>query len=53
MFQKLHEATSQNKVDIEGATNIGQLVYQRKFNAPFAVEMNRSVKAILKVWTKG
>jgi hypothetical protein len=38
---------------IEGAVNIGQLTYWRKFNADFSIEMSRSVQAILKEWMTG
>jgi nitroreductase len=36
----------------EGIANYGQAVYSRKFSADFSVEMSRSVRAILKEWTK-
>jgi nitroreductase len=32
--------------------NIGQLNYVQKFNAPFSIEMSRSVRAMLKTWTE-
>jgi nitroreductase len=35
---------------INGARNIGQMMYRRKFDAPFAHEMNRSVQAMLQAW---
>ena len=53
MFQELHEKSFKDKVISDGPTNVGQSVYLRKFNAPFALEMNRSVKQILKVWKEG
>jgi FMN reductase (NADPH) len=50
MYRDLHEQTFQNRNDIEGASNMGQLVYRRKFSADFSIEMSRSVRAILKTW---
>ena len=38
---------------MEGIANVGQANYLRKFSADFSVEMNRSVRAILKEWMKG
>ena len=35
---------------VEGARNMGQLIYKRKFGTDFAIELNRSVRAILKAW---
>ena len=35
---------------MEGVANAGQANYMRKFSADFSVEMNRSVRAILKNW---
>jgi len=46
----LHERTFQNRETLEGARNIGQLNYLRKFNADFSKEMSRSVRAILAAW---
>jgi nitroreductase len=37
---------------LNGASNIGQNNYQRKFIANFSIEMNRSVKAMLANWKK-
>jgi hypothetical protein len=37
---------------LNGARNIGQNNYQRKFIADFSIEMNRSVKAMLSNWKK-
>lgn len=36
--------------EVNGARNFGQLMYQRKFDAAFAHEMNRSVQAMLQAW---
>ena len=38
--------------EIKGARNVGQMMYQRKFDADFAHEMNRSVQAMLQAWVK-
>ena len=35
---------------VEGADNLGQSNYLRKFTAEFSIEMNRSVAAMLKNW---
>jgi nitroreductase len=50
MFQKEQARAFQNKRQLDGAVNVGQLIYRRKFAAGFTMEMNRSVKAILKQW---
>jgi hypothetical protein len=31
---------------------VGELTYSRKFASAFALEMNRSVRAMLRAWTK-
>lgn len=36
----------------DGIANYGQAMYARKFNADFSVEMSRSVREILRQWTK-
>jgi nitroreductase len=50
MFEKEQSCTFKNSEELNGAVNVGQLIYRRKFAAGFAMEMNRSVKAILKQW---
>jgi nitroreductase len=50
MFRARHESAFHGREEVEGARNIGQLIYMRKFNADFSKEMNRSVRAILKAW---
>jgi nitroreductase len=50
MFEKEQARTFKNNEDLNGAVNVGQLIYRRKFAADFAMEMNRSVKAILRQW---
>ena len=36
----------------EGLSNVGQVTYSRKYNAAFAKEMNRSVREMLRAWTR-
>jgi FMN reductase (NADPH)/FMN reductase [NAD(P)H] len=50
MFRGETAARFKGRAEIEGATNVGQHTYRRKFAADFAVEMNRSVQAIMKNW---
>jgi len=50
MFEKEQARAFKNAEELDGAINVGQLTYRRKFAAGFAMEMNRSVKAILKQW---
>ena len=50
MFQKEQSRAFKNSEELNGAVNVGQLIYRRKFAAGFTMEMNRSVKAILKQW---
>lgn len=52
MFQNRHEQMFGNREVIKGARNVGQLMYQRKFDSDFTREMNRSVKAMLQAWMK-
>jgi len=51
MFKAKTERRFQGRKDIEGAVNVGQQVYRGKFAAGFAIEMSRSVRAIIKNWT--
>jgi FMN reductase (NADPH)/FMN reductase [NAD(P)H] len=51
MFAHLQSRLPKGKA-MEGITNVGQVSYLRKFSADFSVEMRRSVRAILKEWTK-
>ena len=39
-----------NPSGVEGADNLGQSNYLRKFTAEFSFEMSRSVAAMLKNW---
>jgi nitroreductase len=50
MFRETHERVFHGREVMTGARNVGQLIYNRKFNADFSKEMNRSVRAILKAW---
>jgi nitroreductase len=50
MFARQTESLSAGKAGIAGTTNVGQATYRRKFSADFALEMNRSVREILKNW---
>jgi len=38
---------------VNGAANVGQHFYARKFSADYSVEMNRSVKEAIRRWTEG
>ena len=51
MFAELQSRLPKGK-SMEGIANVGQATYLSKFSADFSVEMNRSVRAILKEWTK-
>jgi nitroreductase len=53
MFKGETERRFQGHSDIEGAVNIGQQTYRGKFAAEFALEMNRSVRTIIKNWMNG
>jgi nitroreductase len=37
----------------DGVENMGQYIYLRKFGADFAIEMNRSVRAMIESWSGG
>ena len=50
MFKAETERRFQERRDIQGASNLGQHIYRGKFAADFAVELNRSVKTIIKNW---
>jgi nitroreductase len=50
MFEKEQARAFKSREELNGAVNVGQLIYRRKFAAGFTMEMNRSVKAILKQW---
>jgi nitroreductase len=50
MFAQQSERLFADKSDVSGAINVGQVTYRRKFAADFALEMNRSVREMLKNW---
>jgi nitroreductase len=50
MFQSEQDRIFKGRERSDGIANVGQLIYARKFNAAFAHEMNRSVRAIVKQW---
>jgi FMN reductase (NADPH)/FMN reductase [NAD(P)H] len=50
MFNETHEQAFHGREELAGARNVGQLVYNRKFNSAFSKEMSRSARAILKTW---
>jgi len=53
MFKDEHRRVFKDRAEINGARNVGQAVYRRKFAADFTLEMNRSVRAILENWRGG
>ena len=50
MFRLETERAFKDAADICGAVNVGQHTYRRKFAAGFTLELNRSVRAMLKNW---
>lgn len=52
MFSWRHRQLFSKKTEINGAVNVGQVMYRRKFSADYALEMNRSVSAMLKAWNR-
>ena len=52
MYRERHAQMFGEREEINGARNIGQMMYQRKFDSEFAHEMNRSVQAMLQAWGK-
>jgi len=53
MFRDAQESVFRDRKEVEGTLNLGQLLYQRKFNADFSIEMTRSVRVILERWKGG
>jgi nitroreductase len=51
MYRQMHERMATDEVRPGVLSNVGQLVYSRKYNAEFAKELNRSVRAMLRAWT--
>ena len=50
MYRERQERVFGSRKEVKGARNFGQMMYLRKFDSDFAHEMNRSVRAIIKVW---
>ena len=50
MYARRHAEMFKERDEIEGARNVGQRMYWRKFDSAFSREMSRSVRAILKAW---
>lgn len=53
MFRDQHAQVFREREQVGDAKNVGQWMYNRKFNADFSKEMSRSVRAILRMWTEG
>lgn len=51
MYRQRHERMATDEVNPGALPNVGQLVYSSKYNAGFAKELNRSVRAMLRAWT--
>jgi nitroreductase len=52
MYRERHAQMFGEREEVKSALNVGQMMYQRKFDSDFAHEMNRSVKIILQAWGK-
>ncbi len=52
MFVEMHQQRMTDKVKNAGISNVGELMYTRKLGADYAIEMSRSVRAMLKAWTE-
>jgi nitroreductase len=52
MYRERQAQMFGKKKELKGALNVGQEMYQRKFDSSFAHEMNRSVQAMLQAWVK-
>jgi hypothetical protein len=52
MFAEMYHQRMTDKVKNAGITNVGELMYTRKLGADYAIEMSRSVRAMLKAWTE-
>jgi FMN reductase (NADPH)/FMN reductase [NAD(P)H] len=50
MHREEHRAAFGRQSEMNGAINVGQVMYRRKFAADFNIELNRSVRAILRSW---
>ena len=52
MYRERHAQMFGKSEVVKGARNVGQMMYQRKFDSDFAHEMNRSVQTMLHAWEK-
>ena len=52
MYRERHAQMFGDKKELKGALNVGQMMYQRKFDSDFAHEMNSSVQIMLQAWGK-
>jgi nitroreductase len=52
MYAQRHEQIFGKREEIKGAINVGQHMYQKKYNSDYARGMNRSVDLILEAWHK-
>jgi nitroreductase len=52
MYRERQEQVFDDRKEVQGARNIGQMTYMRKFDSDFAREMNRSVRAMLQAWAE-
>jgi len=52
MFQERQKRVFGEREEVQGAGNLGQLMYTRKFDAEFTHEMTRSVRAMLQTWVE-
>jgi len=50
MFSQRHAQMFNGREGFDGSRNVGQVIYRRKFNAEFSLEMTRSVRAMLREW---
>jgi nitroreductase len=50
MFRQRYAQMFNGRESIEGSVNVGQVMYRRKFNAEFSLEMTRSVRDMLEKW---
>ncbi len=50
MYAGMHERRMAGSADKRDQPNVGLRMYKRKFSAEYAVEMRRSVRAILEAW---
>ncbi|MCJ7568715.1 MAG: nitroreductase family protein [Anaerolineales bacterium] len=51
MYASMNERLMAGNADIRDQSNVGKRMYKRKFSADYAVEMRRSVRAILSAWS--